>query len=397
MPNPMPFEVTFKGTVTPTATKFLKSGPLVMDFTGDIELDETDAAQLENVQKAFQSEMANQLKEQVKHLNQWLNEKDQLITNLKLKFDNLQKEGIPATQGAALARQKKIEEMEKLAENIKTLETDWKQIVEDWATNARQQQALVCMVTAVKKARVTTFNNKKWRVRLGQALKIVLVVAAVALSIAAIVLTAGTTAPIFVGLAIAGASIAGISSFAQLGKSLSENATIEKKLMANLSKDIEAVKNALKPIPGTRSSIAKHVTELRNLLKIQADNLRDLNNELKKQGVAMASYQKALAALKQDQSVAPGEIAKKQKDFDGLEKEVKSLEGKIQKLKDSITEGQRVLEELEQLGVELDKVSGQTANSLAGNLKARFSTLDGWLDLGNTVGGVVSAASGVHK
>ena len=67
----------------------------------------------------------------------------------------------------------------------------------------------------------------------------------------------------------------------------------------------------------------------------------------------------------------------------------------IDKLAADIKTFEAVLEELKDLGVSLEKVSGQSANTVLGNLKERFSSIDGWTDLGNQVGGLTSGISGV--
>ena len=392
------YDLEYKGSVTPTATTFLKPQPFTMDFSAKIELDETDGANLANLQKAFKSEMDSQIKNSLSNLNKWLKEKDQLVSDLVKKHDALKKSiPFPSTPQQATAYTQQMKALEPLATEIKTLEADFTQIVGDWATNAREQQGRVCMVTAVKKARIKTYNDKVWRVRLGQALKVVLAVTAIALAIAATVLTAGSTAPIFVGLASAGLAISGISSIAGLGKMFTENATIEKKLMANVSKDIETVKTALKPLDTSKSNIAKHVTELKNLMNIRKDNIGKYKTEIQKYQASAKGYTDALAQLKSKQAADAAEIAKREKGITSLNTSLKEAQGKIAKLEQDNAAAQKLLDELVALNVDLDKISGQSANSIAGNLKARFTSLDGWLDLGNNVGSVVSAASSVHS
>ena len=396
MPDTKSYPITFKGSVTPAATKFLKSDPIVMDFSGAIDLDATDASLLTNVQKAFQSEMAARLKTAVGHLNTWLAEKDKVIDGMVKRFEALKNEGFPATPAAANQRAATLKELGILGAQIQLFPNEYKQIVADWAENAREQQARVCMVTAIKKARVKTISEKTWRVRAGQAVKVLLVVAVIALSIAAIVVTAGSTAPIFIALAGAGLAISGISSIAQLGKMFVANATIEKKLMANLAKDIETVRAALNPLANTKSSIAKHVTELRIRMKTREDDIRTCKTEIQKQDAAVKGYIAALDKLKNDKSVLPADLAKRQKAIDAMNVKLKAVGENITKLEKSNTAGQKILDELEALNVQLDKISGQSANSLAGNLKETYTSLDGWIDLGNNVGGLVGAASGVQ-
>jgi predicted RNase H-like nuclease (RuvC/YqgF family) len=368
-----------------------------MDFSGTIDLDATDASHLANVQKAFQHEMETRLKAQLSHLNTWLTEKDKLIDNMVKKYEVLKKDGFPSTPQAANARAQTIKELAVLGIQIQQFPEDYKKIVQDWAENAREQQALVSMKVAVKTARVATYNDKAWRVRAGQIVKAVLVVAAIAISVAAIVVSAGTTAPLFIGLAAAGAGLAGISSLAGLGKMLKENATIEKKLMANVTKDVELVKNAMKPLDTVKSSLAKHVTELRNLMKIRENNIRQQNTEIQKYTASANGYTAALDKLKTDPSILPAEIAKRQKTIDGLNAQLKSCADSIKKMESQNAAGQKLLDDLVSMNVELDKISGQAANSLLGNLKARYTTLDGYIEVGNTVGGMVNSASGIHS
>jgi len=277
-----PHTVTFEGSVTPKATKFLKSEPIEMDFTGTIELDETDASNLPKIQAAFQKEMQKRLDAQLGHLNTWLAERDKVVASMVARFEALKGQGFPADAGSASTRAAAIKELGVLAVQIEKYPEEYREIVKDWAVNVREQQALVSMQAAVKAARIKTFSNKAWRVRLGQAVKVTLVVAAVALTIAAIVLTAGTTAPVFVALASAGVAISGVSGIAGIAKSIHDSITIEKKLMANLSKDVESLAAALAPVESKKSSIAKHVTELRNLSKIKQDSIQGLQAEIQK-------------------------------------------------------------------------------------------------------------------
>ena len=83
------YDLEYKGSVTPTATTFLKPQPFTMDFSAKIELDETDGANLANLQKAFKSEMDSQIKNSLSNLNKWLKEKDQLVSDLVKKHDAL--------------------------------------------------------------------------------------------------------------------------------------------------------------------------------------------------------------------------------------------------------------------------------------------------------------------
>jgi hypothetical protein len=130
-------------------------------------------------------------------------------------------------------------------------------------------------------------------------------------------------------------------------------------------------------------------------MKIREDNIRQYEAEVQKQTVVARSYVTALAALKGDPSIEAGELAKRQKNIDTLNAELKAVSDKIKKLQAANIGSQKILDELAAMNVELDKISGQSANSILGNLKERFTSLDGWVDLGNTVGGLINSASGL--
>lgn len=251
-------------------------------------------------------------------------------------------------------------------------------------------------MTCVKKARAKTFSNKAWRVRTGLAIKAVLLVAGVALSIAAIVLTAGATAPVFVGLAFAGLAVSGIAGFADIGKKISENAVTEKKILANVQKDVKKIEDALKPVKGANTAIARHVTELQNVMKVRADTAKSLEQEIKKKKAEIGGYEKSLNQIKNDPTMKK-EVASRQKKIGSLKAQIKGIEKKIAGVKADKVKAQDMLDQLTSMNVEIDKLSGTSSSTVGGNLKARFTSLDGWTELGNDVGGLTSAISGAHS
>jgi chromosome segregation ATPase len=388
--------MTYSGSVTPKATKFLKSEALKMDFDGDLDLDSNDAAIAKTIQKEFQSEMKKRIESQLDHLNEWLAEKDQLIAGLVKSYEEVKKTGLAKTEQAAAQQAKTLKELGPIASKIKNLTDEYRKIVVDWAQNCREQQGQIAMQLAVKAARIKTFNNKSWRVRAGQAIKAVLIVAAIAVSIAAIVVTAGTTAPLFIGLAAAGAALSGISNIAQIGKVIVENADMEKRVLSNVEKDVEAIQVAFGAVQGKTSSLTKHASELQRLITIRKDNIKKLQNEMLPYKGEANRYKEAINGLNGNEIIEAGEIAKKKKAIEGLNAKIADLEAKVKTMEADNAKGETMLALLASLNIDIGKISGQTPNTLLGNLKERFSKLDGWTDLGNTVGGLVNSASGVH-
>jgi multidrug transporter EmrE-like cation transporter len=397
------YTVKYVGSVTPKKTKFLTSPAIKMDFDGELELDETDASKFKEIQKEFQKQMASQLKTQLKHLDTWLNEKDQLVATMVKKHEDIKKFGFPSTASEAKAYAAKNKALSSLAEETQNLKNDYVKIVNDWAENARKQQGLICLTTALKKARAKTLSNKTWRVRAGIAIKVVLVVAAVALSIAAIALTAGATAPIFVGLATTGLALTGVASFTDVVVKIKNNASIEKKILNNVQKDVKAVEAALKPVAGVKTSLAKHVTELVNVMKVRVDSIKKVKSSMQEKKAQIGGYDAQLAKLTAAlaQQAPPdkkmlAEVASRKKKIADLKKQVKSLEAKMVKMDQDNKDAVALLQQLKDMNVQLDKISGQSANTVAGNLKTRFTSLEGWIEFGNDLGGLASGISGAH-
>ena len=267
----------------------------------------------------------------------------------------------------------------------------------------REQQGRICLMTALKKARANTLSNKSWRVRAGMAIKITLVVAGIALSIAAIVLTAGATAPIFVGLAAAGLTLSGVSSLSSAGVMFKNNYDTEKKILENVRSDVKKVEAALKPMDGVKTSLAKHVTELRNVMKKRNDDMKQFKSNLQEKKAQIGGYEKLLLELNAEvaKQATPdkktlAEVASRQKKVIKLKKQVQDIEKKMAKAEQVNREADVLLKDLENMNVQLEKISGQSASTVAGNLKARFTSLEGLAEVSGEVGGLLSGISGAH-
>lgn len=384
------YEIKFKGSVKPKKTSFLSPSPIDMSFSGDIELDENDASKLGAIRKAFQKAMEKNLSNQLAGLNQWLKEKDKYISDNLSQHKLMQKAPIPNTSSEIDKFKKQAQKLNNFANDMGTLDSTFREMVKNWAEGARDQQALISMTQAVKAARVKTYQNKNWRVKAGLVVKVVLVVAAIALSVAAVVLTAGTLTPVVLGLAAAGAALTGISSLTGVASEISKNASTEKKILANVQSDMKKITDALKPMEAGKNSLKKHVTELENLIRMRADSSATLKFEVDKKNAELLSYKKCLAAMPESKDK---ELRKKA--IKKLEKQIGQVKGKMSKLQQDITTSKNVLQELKDLGVNLENVSGQSANTVAGNLKERYSKIDGWTELGSEAGGMLSGAAGV--
>ena len=128
--------------------------------------------------------------------------------------------------------------------------------------------------------------------------------------------------------------------------------------------------------------------------------LDDLGTDVRKYTARAAGYDKIVTALeaelKKGALIDTGKIAAKKKASADVNAKLRVAQTKVDAIKADNEKARELLTDLASLGVELDKVSGQGASTLLGNIKARFSGVDGWLDLSTTVGGLAGSASGAH-
>jgi hypothetical protein len=394
MPETKTITLSYSGSVKPTKTSFMKPSDIAMNFDVSLELSASDIANERTIQTEFQKAMGRQLATQLTALNTWLAEKDRQVGDMVKRFQALQKQGFPDTPQQAKARAKTLADLGEIATELDALPREWTQMVQDWATNTREQQGLVAMKLAVKAARVTSFSDKNFRMRAGQAVKATLVIAAIAIGVAAIVLTAGTATPLVVGIAAAGLALGGIGSLGQLGKTLHENATSEKKLIGNLKDDIERVREALGAATTSGGALSKHVTELSNLIRLREDTIASLQSDLEKYAAPAKLLSDQMGRLN-DPSLNPAEITKRVKAIDAMQGEMAAARRKVAKLIAANADARTLLQDLEGMIGDLGRLSVQPANTLLGNLRARLTSVDGVLDVAANVGGLMNAAAGV--
>ena len=78
-----------------------------------------------------------------------------------------------------------------------------------------------------------------------------------------------------------------------------------------MAKDVEKVQQAMKPLDGAKSSLAKHVTSLKNLMKTKKDSIVKLEAEVRMKKAEIKGYLTSLNKLERDPSVAASIIKKK--------------------------------------------------------------------------------------
>lgn len=390
------FSFSYSGSVTPKEGTHIKSGSLDMSFSGNYKLAASDAAHAPKIQKEFESLFEKAIKAQLSHLNSFIKDKDAVLDAMVKRVDELKSMALPTTPAKAAEFAKIEKEIRETVQKIDSWKNDYQEIVTGWAENCAKQQGLIALQEAVKAARVKTYQDKSFRVKAGLVVKATLVVIGIAASIAAIVLTAGATAPIFVALAAAGIALSGIGGLGGIAKSIATNANTEKKIWANVEKDVKTVQAAFGGVKDTGSTLRKHVTELANLVKMREDQISKLKADMQKYRVEAKSYRDQIKLLVNSPLANKKEVESKQKAAEKVAGELESADKRIESLVADNREAQKLLDDLTALGVQLDKITSEAPNTILGNLKQRFTSVDGLLELSNTLGGLSSSASSLH-
>ena len=390
------YEFKYQGSVTPAATQFLQCNPIKIDFAGTMELDETDGSNAPTIQKQFQAQMDQFVKNQLQGLNMWLKEKNTLIAGLKTDYDKLKAIG-PLTKAQSGQYQKRLDDLKSLGTQIQNLPKDWTQIVSDWAENLPKQQGLRAMKIALQKARVARFNQKVFRVTTGQVVVGGLIVSALVLSIVTTIVSAGTTAPVFVALGGIGILFSGLAAFVQITKMVVDNINQEKRVLENARKDVDAVLAAFNGVKGKGSALAKHATELSNLIKVREDGIKKMTFEVTKYDGLCKKYYEDLRQLYKNPMASQNAIDSKRKEIDEVKAALDNVKEKKAKLETSNEEAGKLLDSLKALGVSLDKITGEAPNTIENALTNHVNNLNNWVSYLNAAGSTFSGISGMHK
>ena len=171
---------------------------------------------------------------------------------------------------------------------------------------------------------------------------------------------------------------------------------MEERILASAKTDVESVEDAFGKVREKGTKIAKHVTDLTNLMKIRDDNIRALENEIQSKKAAAKGYRTEIGKIKPDPLTPASEITSRTKAADELETKVGEAETKIKALKADNAKAADMLKGLTDLGVQVGKLSGQEVGSIGKSLAARFGDLDKVTDLVGAVGGIVNNAAGIH-
>jgi chromosome segregation ATPase len=384
------YEVTYTGSVTPTATKYLSSHALKMDFKGTLKLDESDGAHIDTIRKEFQTQMKTRIDAQLGSLNKWLAERNGEIEGLNAKYSELVKK-FPKNAQEANDAGAQIKEILAVAHIIDDCPKDYQKIVSAWAENCHHQQGLIAMQMAVKTARVKTFDNKAFRVHAGQAVKAILIVAGVAIGIAGLVASAGTLAPALVIVASTGVALSGVAGIGAIAKMAHDNFNIEKRILANVQKDVDAVAAAFDSVKGSGSNLSKHLTELTNLVHKRKDEITQLEHEVRKYTAMSNGYKTEIDKLNPvfDHNV----IAAKKKKVVELSQKLDSVQHEIGALNASNAEAQKLLDSLKDLGVKLENLTGAKPHTVGESLKAHVTNVDNLANYLSAIGSAFQIAT----
>jgi chromosome segregation ATPase len=391
-------EFKYEGTAKPSKLKHIDPGEFDMDFKVYIDLDANDSAKSAKIQKEFASEMKDRIDKQMSFLNKRLEEWNDVIDGFVKEGKELEG-AFPNTEQDAKKFQTLASKLKPVLDKIESFKKDYQTICENWAENCREQQGLIAIQEAIKSVNKKAVAAKNFRVNLGKAIKVALVIIGVAVSIAAIVVSAGATAPLFIGLASAGLVVATGGNLMNLGKWLNDKGSNETRTYKELQKSLQSIQGMVDGLPSQCEGMAKHVTELQNLVKERATRITELKQEQAKKKAEAFGYIKQVDEIisKAGDSAVKGIAAKKKAQADKVMQECEKLAGQIAQLEKHNTDSQQLLRDLSDYGVEIGKLSGHSGSTLLGNLKTKLTSLDGLGDILSSTGSIVNSASGIHK
>lgn len=138
-------------------------------------------------------------------------------------------------------------------------------------------------------------------------------------------------------------------------------------------------------------------------MKVRLDSTKQLKADIQKKKAEIGGYEGQLVALAAavGKQTTPdkktlAEIASRKKNIATVKKQVQAIEKRIIKAAEDNVAAQALLDDLVTMNIDLEKISQTSGSTLGGNLKERFTSLQGWIDLGNDVGGLASGISGAH-
>lgn len=392
-------KLEYKGSVTPKATSFLKPHAIDMHVEVEYDVPASDAAHAGLLQKEFQKAMQDGVERQLAGLNQWLKERDTILEKLVKGIEAL-RGSFPADQAQAHAFSQQAEVLRQMADKAQSLEKDYLELVNDWAGHCKGQQANVALVVALKNARMSALESKRFKVIGGGIGQAAWTIAPVALAAITLALSAGPLAPAVLAVLATIVALRGVNALYQGGKQIASHSSVEKKLLADLNKDVEAIRSALAATHDSHSRIVRHASDLENLIAVRTDQLHGLENQFNQIVPQMHRLEKELHALRARPEAAvlldASAIQKHEKALATTKTHLHELHQLSAAAKADIDGWQAVAREVQALGVDLGKVAEAAPGSILEKLKARAGSADDWLKMAERAAKLAQAISEAH-
>ncbi|MEX0318608.1 MAG: hypothetical protein AB3N21_11690 [Ruegeria sp.] len=358
-----------------------------INFT--IPLDGSEVSLAKKIETNFKKEFEKLVKAQISHLETWLKEKQKNIDDAKALDKNIRKMGMPKDDAGCKKLASELDKLAKLSFSADSLQKDFQKLIDGWADNVMEQQGYVALAAAKKQAGSKLLKDKKARMTLGKVVKGILLVSAIAVGVAALVLSAGTAAPLVLGLGIATAALSGGAGIVGFAKNVIRDKDLEKKILKNVEGELKNIKAAMAPFE--KSSIGKHVSELDVVIKQRSSEIQKLSMEMKKTRTQIDSEIKALRKIHTEKSISEmlgDKVIKKQIDnCFKLKDEAEAIAKDLEKAFSIMNSGKSLIAELKAFNVKIEEFGKfYKSNSIGSNLKTYFSSVDGYTDLAKSLG-----------
>lgn len=394
--------LTYKGSFKPTKTEHLSSEEISLQCEIDVEIEDADMVNEKAIRTEFEKLMGTQLKTQSAALDTWLVEKNAVVTKLVGLVDKLGKAGPPIGDSAGeyekLSKEiRQIARSADLEKGADDLKAEYTRIVADWAQNFEDQQPLVVIESAIKKASIKNWKNKKLRVRAFKIAKAVLVVGVAVAGVVACVASLGTLTPAVAALTVALVAISGFMSLKQTGADLKSIWDMEKRLLEQVESDLSDLAKMLAQVQQVSSPFAKHAADLRNYSREREARVKKLTVELQKLEAESKGIAVALTELEKSDPTGGwrSELSKRRKSAAECQKLIDETTAKLAEAKKGAQHALALFDWMEALGTNVARVTAVPPSSMSQNIKQYISSADGVLDAANLIGGVVGAAMAV--
>ena len=158
---------------------------------------------------------------------------------------------------------------------------------------------------------------------------------------------------------------------------------MEKRLLGQVEDDIKQLENALGKVETVTGPFAKHTADLRGYYKDREAKMKELGTDLAKLEAQLKGINIELGKLEKLDPTNGGwasDINKKRKAAADCQKDIDKIEAKYAEAKKGAQHAFALFTKMEELGVNVAKVTAVAPSTMLQNIKQYVTSVDGVLD-----------------